>query len=361
VAAAPAPRAVHQLLGAFHLGDAVGNEALTIRRLLRQAGFASEILAGWRDPGAADVRPLPAFAEVDSPQTVWLYHFSPGSPATRAALSAGGRIALAYHNVTPARWFVGWSREMARLALQAPAELRALAPRSTVALAKSEFSRRDLEAAGFRATAVLPFLHDTQPPPTPAPVLRRMYADGRINLLCVGRLAPNKRIERVLAALAVLQRGLLPPTRLLVVGDRSLGAYVRALESRSRELRLKEVAFLGHLEPDELAACYRLAHVLVSLSGHEGYGVPLVEAMLAEVPVLASDAGAVAETLAGAGLLVPEDASAEVVAALVARLVEDATLRASVLEGQRRVAAGIRAADGQTLLLAALAPALEAA
>ena len=360
MAAAQPPRAVHQLTGAFHLGDAVGNEALVIRRHLREAGFESEIFAGWRDPRAADVRPLRAMAAVDSPQAVWLYHFSPGSPASGAALAAAGRLALAYHNVTPARWFLGWSEELARLALQAPAELRALAPRATVALAKSEFSRRDLDAAGFPRSAVLPFLHDPEPPPLPAPVLRGMYADGRTNLVCVGRLAPNKRIERVLAAFAVLQR-LLPRARLLIVGDRSLGAYVRALERRARDLRLREVVFLGHVEPDELLACYQLARVFVSLSAHEGYGVPLVEAMRAEVPVLACDAGAVAETLAGAGLLVPEDTGAEAVAALLARLVEDQALRAAVLEGQRRVVATLRAADGRAQLLSALAPALEAA
>ena len=361
MAALPGPRGVHQLLGAFHLGDAVGNEALTIRRLLRQAGFASDIFAGWREPRAADVRPLRAMGAVDSPQTVWLYHFSPGSPATDAALSAAGRIVLAYHNVTPARWFLGWSPEMARLALRAPAELRALAGRGAVALAKSEFSRRDLDAAGFRASAVLPFLHDPHPPEAPSPLLRGMYADGRANLLCVGRLAPNKRIERVLAAFAVLQRGLLPHSRLLIVGERSLGPYVHALERRARQLRLREVVFLGHVEPDELAACYQLARVFVSLSAHEGYGVPLVEAMMAGVPVIACDAGAVAETLAGAGLLLPEDAGAELVAALVSRVAEDAALRAAVLEGQRRVAERMRTADPQALLLSALAPALEAA
>src|SRR5512143_3724160 len=219
-------RAVHQLLGALHAGDAVGNEALTIRRHLLAAGLESEIVAGRADaPLVGEARPLRELRALDGPETAWLYHFSPGSPATAAALALEGRLVLAYHNVTPARFFLGWSDELVRLALCAEGELRALSSRTALALAKSRFSLRDLERSGFARCGVLPFVHEPGERPPASPVLRRLYGDGRTNLLSVGRLAPNKRIEELLSAFAVLQRHFVPHSRLLVVGSRTLEGY----------------------------------------------------------------------------------------------------------------------------------------
>jgi glycosyltransferase involved in cell wall biosynthesis len=354
-------RAVHQLLGALHVADAVGNEARAIREHLRSAGFSSEILAGRVDAAlAGDARPLRDSAVLDGPATAWLYHFSPGSPATDVALGVCGPLALAYHNVTPARYFAGWSSELASLALRAGPELRALAGRTRIALAKSVFSRCDLDEAGFGLTGVLPFVHTFDCAPPPSPVLRRLFDDGRTNVLSVGRLVPNKRLEDVLAAFAVLQHGPLPHSRLLLAGSRALERYALALEQRARELRLSHVVFLGPVDESELRTCYALADVYLSLSEHEGYGVPLVEAVLAGVPVLARDAGAVAETLQGAGVLVREPSPA-LVAALVERLARDGALRASVLAAQQRVAKRLRSTDFPALLLEALAPVLGAA
>jgi glycosyltransferase involved in cell wall biosynthesis len=353
------PRRVHQLLGALHGGDAVGAEALAIRSHLRGTGFASEILAGRVDVAlGSEARALREAAALDGPDTAWLYHFSPGSPATEVALGVTGPLVLVYHNVTPASCFAGWSRESVRLALCAGAELRALAGKAALAFAKSRFSRGDLDEAGFARAGVLPFVHDLAAGPRASPVLRRLFGDGRVNLLSVGRLAPNKRVEDLLTVFAVLQRGALPHSRLLLPGSRSLEGYALALERRARELRLRDVVFLGPVDAGELRACYALAAAYVSLSEHEGYGVPLVEAMLAGVPVVARDAGAVAETLDGAGLLL-RDAAAPLVAAVVERVVRDSGLRASVLAGQQRVAQRIRATDFRARLLSALGPVLE--
>ena len=168
------PRAVHQVLGALHPGDAVGNEALVIRRHLRAAGHSSDIFAGWTDPRLDDeARPLREFEAADGPATVCLYHFSPGSPAGRAALAAAGRLVLVYHNVTPSRFFAGWSDGAARLAARAKGELGELAPRTALALAKSTFSLGDLEAAGFPRVGRLPYVHDAGRPGPASAVSRR--------------------------------------------------------------------------------------------------------------------------------------------------------------------------------------------
>ncbi len=353
-------RCAHQVLGALHSGDAVGREALAVRAHLRAAGYESDIFAGFVDPClGTEARPLREHSREDGKGAAWIYHFSPGSPAGQVAIHARGALAVVYHNVTPARFFVGWSDESARLAAQADGELRQLAGRARIGLAKSAFSRRDLEAAGFAETAVMPFVHEPSPPPARSPVFERLCADGRRHVLAVGRLAPNKRLEGVVRAFALLQRGSVPRSRLLVVGDDGLRAYAEALRDLARSLRVRDVVFCGRVDEDELQSAYALADVLVSLSEHEGYGVPLVEAMLAGVPVVAYDAGAVAETLAGAGVLL-RDKTPDVVAAVVARVLEDETLRAAVLAKQERVAARVRATDYRAVVLEALAPVLEA-
>jgi glycosyltransferase involved in cell wall biosynthesis len=350
---------VHQVVGALHAGDAVGREALAVRGHLRARGLESEIFAGRVDEALGlEARTLREWAGDDGPGTTCLYHFSPGSPAGDLALSAAGRLAVVYHNVTPARFFAGWSDESARLAARAGRELRALARRAALGLAKSAFSLKDLEAAGFPRARVLPFVHDPGRRPAPSPVFRRLYADGRTHVLAVSRLAPNKRIEDLLRAFALLQRGPLPRSRLLVVGDRGLRAYAQALEALARSLGLRDVVFCGHVDEDELGAAYGLADVFVSLSEHEGYGVPLVEAMLAGVPVVAFDAGATAETMDGAGVLLG-DRRPELVAGVIESLVRDPGLRRDVLAGQERVAARVLATDYGALVASALAPVLE--
>lgn len=352
-------RAVHQLVGALHPGDAVGNEALAIRRHLRAAGYSSEIFAGWADPRLDDeARPLRELEAADGPTAVCLYHFSPGSPAGRAALAAAGPLVLVYHNVTPGRFFAGWSGEAARLAARAQGELSELAPHTALALAKSTFSLGDLEAAGFPRVGRLAYVHGEGRPVRASAVFRRLYADGRTHVLFVGRLAPNKRVEDLLRAFAVLQGRMIPRSRLLLVGETGIASYVHALERLARDLRLQHVAFCGHVEESELRAAYELADVYVSLSEHEGYGVPLVEAMLAGVPVVARDAGAVAETLGGAGVLV-SDPRPDLVAGVVERVVRDPALRGPVLNGQEAVARRIRQTDFGALVREALAPVLE--
>ena len=151
---------------------------------------------------------------------------------------------------------------------------------------------------------------------------------------------------------------MIPHSRLLLVGGTGTGSYARALERLARDLRLQHVVFCGHVEEDELRTAYELADVFVSLSAHEGYGVPLVEAMLAGVPVVARDAGAVAETLGGAGVLVSHPRP-DLVAGVVERVVRDPALRGPVLKGQEAVARRIRETDFGALVKEALAPVLE--
>lgn len=357
----PAPRKVHQLLAAFHAGDAVGNEALAIQSHLRSAGYESEVFAAWADPRLAGrARRLEEYQEFSGPETVCLFHFAAGSPAGRLIYGVPDRLVVIYHNLTPARFFVGFSGELVRLCHQGRRELAAFAARTELGLGVSEFNRRELEAAGFRRTDVLPFVHDLASYQRPASaVTRRLLEDGRTNILFVGRVVPNKKLEDLLRVFAFYQRYLDARSRLLLVGDhRGQEPYLRRLTEMARELRLDEVVLAGHVEDDELLACYGSADVFLCLSEHEGYGVPLVEAMILGVPVAAYDAAAVRETLRGGGVLLQEKRP-EVVAELVHRLVRDRAFRKAVLGAQEQALAELRRTDFGALLRQRLAPVLE--
>jgi len=356
------PRRVHQLVAALSYGDAIGNEALAIQGHLRRAGFESDIFAERVHPRMAHLaRPLWEYGDVSSPETVCLFHFSIGSAAGRLIYHAPDRLVSIYHNITPADWFLGFHPHLAGLCHHGRRELAAFASRTELGLADSEFNRRELEAAGYRRTAVLPIVLDLDDCRRPAsPVARRLYDDGRVNVLFVGRIIPNKRIEDLIGVFALYQRHVEPRSRLLLVGDyRGHERYYDRLQERVRRLGADEVVFTGHVDDDDLRAYYSAGDVFLCLSEHEGYCVPLLEAMAFGLPVIAYDAGAVAETLRGGGILLREKRP-EVVAELLGRVGEDDALRTAVLRTQQRALAAVRAIDFSALLQERLAPVLVA-
>ena len=353
---------VHQLLAALSYGDAIGNEALAIRSHLRQAGYESDIFAEKVHPRMAHLaRPLWEYPQVSAPETVCVFHFSIGSAAGRLIYHAPDRLVSIYHNITPAHWFLGFHPHLAGLCHHGRRELMAFAPRTELALGDSEFNRKELEAAGYRRTGVLPIVQDLGSyRRVPSPVVRSLYADGRTNILFVGRIIPNKKIDDLIRVFAVYQRYVNPRSRLLLVGDhRGHERYYDRLVEMVRTLQLDEVVFSGHVDEDDLVAYYSLADLFLCLSEHEGYCVPLVEAMLFGVPVVAYDAGAVRETLRGGGVLLGEKRP-EVVAELLHRLATDPGLRGLVLESQVRAIEQVRQIDFGALLLERLRPVLEA-
>jgi L-malate glycosyltransferase len=250
---------------------------------------------------------------------------------------------LLHHNITPPEFFAGWDDEMARICRVGREELATLAGQCHLGLADSEFNRRELEGLGVARTGVLPICLDfARYRERPNQVLRRALDDGRTNLLFVGRLAPNKRPEDLIRLASCWKRFVSPEVRLVLVGKLPRRrAYFDALQAFAYEegLTPAEVVFCGHVAHDDLLAAYASARVFVSMSEHEGFGVPLVEAMLVRVPVLAYAAAAVPWTLGGAGVQFTGKRLGEV-AEIAHALATDEALRAAVLAAQdRRVAA----------------------
>jgi glycosyltransferase involved in cell wall biosynthesis len=330
---------INQWVPAAHRGDAIGDSARRVRDLLRQMGHASDLYALTIDePLIAEVRPFadPASRRGD----VTIFHFALPSPMTAAfAELRRGRV-LQYHNITPARFFAPYDPALFRLAALGRRELATLVARVDLAVGDSEYNRQELEAMGFARTGVLPIAVNTdritKAPPQPA--LEQILSDGLVNFLFVGRIAPNKRLEDHIRLAEHYKRYIDAFYRFIFVGRYDgvprYYAMLRALLDKY-EMLPDRFIFTGPVPDSELAAYYRSASVYISLSEHEGFCVPLVEAMAADVPVLAYGAGAVPDTLGGAGVqFAPKDL--EHAAELLGALAFDDDLRKHVIAGQRR-------------------------
>jgi glycosyltransferase involved in cell wall biosynthesis len=248
---------------------------------------------------------------------------------------------LLYHNVTPAFYFAPYDAGLFRLASHARAELKTLVGAVDLALGVSEFNRRELEAAGFAPTGVLPLAVDLSrvTATTRRPALEQVLTSGDlINFLFVGRIAPNKKIEDHIRLAEHFKRYVDAYYRFIFVGKQdAVPAYYATIRALMTEYRLlnERFVFTGPVPVEDLAVYYRHAAVYISMSEHEGFCAPLLEAMAAGVPVLAYSAAAVPETLGGAGVqFFPNDM--EYAAELLGLLTFDDDLRARVVEGQRR-------------------------
>ena len=287
-------------------GDAIGHEALGIQRVLRQAGYPSDIYVQTADPRLAslteDYRDL---IERSRPDNILIHHFSIGSKASRVAFALPDRMILVYHNITPPSYFIGVNAQLVQQCYSGRRELQAYAARCELALGDSEFNRQDLEHLGFPRTDVLPvvpsFEHlDVEP----NDMLAAEFDDDRTNILFVGRMIPNKRIDDLIRFFHAYRLKYNRHSRLLLVGAHSgFEEYVAALYDLIRTLNVPDVHLIGHVSNEELTSLYDVADLFLSASEHEGFCVPLVEAFYKRIPVIAYAATAVPDTMDGGGVL----------------------------------------------------------
>src|SRR6185312_8920799 len=296
-----------------------------------------------------DFRELVDFSH---PDHLLLHHFSLGSKASRTAFALPDRMALIYHNITPPEFFVGLHRSLSSECFRGRRELRAYASRCDLALGDSEFNRQDLDALGFPRTAVLPvvpgFAHlDRQP----NWLVARDFDDDWTNIVFVGRVIANKKIEDLISWFHAYHTIFNPRSRLLLVGAQSgFERYVASLHQLVGRLGSSHVHFIGHVSDEELVAFYETADLFLCASEHEGFCVPLVEAFYKEVPVLAYAATAVPSTMDGAGVLF-EDREPVHVAQLIDAIVSDAALQDRIVDGQLAAVGRLRAKDFAGTLL----------
>jgi L-malate glycosyltransferase len=331
---------VHQFVPMLHRYDAVGEHARKFRDLLVAAGVPSRIYTEIPDPVTeAETLPYLRYQADAVPGDVLVYQF-----ATRSVIAGwlAGRpepVVVNYHSVTPPEFFGPWNDRITRLQVGALSELALLAPRAALGVAVSRFDSDELRAAGCEQVEVIPVANVRVPPLDPDPSLveevRRARPGPGARWLSVGRLAPNKAHQRTIAALFVTRATTDPAAALTLVGSPTEPAYAAALARYATQLGLADaVDFVSGIDEERLAAHYRAAHVLVMLSEHEGFGVPLVEAMGQGVPIVAADAGAVREVVGDAATVLDATGPRRVAAA-VSQLLGDRAERSRLAEAGR--------------------------
>ncbi len=345
---------IDQLVPAFHRGDAIGDEAFELRRFFRARGFDSEIYCLDRDRELVEESRLFHDFPPPSARDLTLLHFALASPLTQALRTMPGKKAVLHHNITPPEFFADIDPEIARITAESRKELASLRDAVDLALADSEYNRRELEALGFRRTAVFPLFVDFARYEKPARgIVRSLVDDERTNILFVGRVAPNKRIEHLIKTVFYYKMFISPLVRLIIVGKTgTFPKYYEACARMADEFYLKpeEVQFRGHIPDEEMCALYREADVFLSLSEHEGFCLPLVESMIFDLPVVALASSAVPFTLGEAGILL-ERWHPEETAELVDIVARDTPLRARLVEAGRRQLARFKGFPRESFLM----------
>lgn len=331
-------KAIHQLVAGFSKGDAISNEALQMRTIFRNWGFTSEIYSETSrilPELRKTVRDVSVCRESLSPDDLVILHLSIGSMVNMLFKELNCKKALLYHNITPPEQLKVLQPQSARNAELGLQQARMLTQTAQINMADSQFNADELVNFGFNDVKILPLILDFNElnRKTDRKTVRK-YSDGLKNILFVGRCVPNKRIEDLIAAFYYYQSFTQPDSRFIHVGSfTGTESYHAFLLTLVHENGIRNTLMPGSVSQPELNAYFELADLFVCMSEHEGFCIPLLEAMHRGIPVMAYDAGAVAETMDGAGILFKEK-EFDQLGEMMGRITADDTFRKQIIDGQ---------------------------
>ena len=325
-----------QLLSGYADGDAISKEAYILNIAAQKLGMESYMFApvGRIAPDSTDVcEPLENFHSRSD--DIVIFHYAIDSPVTSIYKNANGRKIIRYHNITPHEFFDGFDDSVAESLRNARRELNNVVGDADEIWAVSQYNADELKVSGNQSVEVIPLFFDCKAEKEyqPDPAMTAILGGGLRNILFVGRVAPNKNIEDIIEAFAWIHHND-KHTRLLLAGSaRSCPRYYAMLKFWAGRLGLSNILFLDFLNHNQLAACYEAADLFVSTSKHEGFCLPLIEAMNYNVPVIAHETGGMPEALGESGVLY-KNLSAPLLAELINRVATDAELRNNILNSQ---------------------------
>ncbi len=335
--------AIHQALPHFAYGDAIGNQVLELRRLIRALGLPSEIFAESWDPRLrAECLPYREYACARRPENLLILHYSTGSQLLEQVTHLPDRVVLYYHNITPPDFFYWVNGELAFELRDAQVRLESFANKMP-AFAASPYNADELRKLGFRVLGIAPYVLQLDQlaqglTSHGATQITQQYANVRMSdWLYVGRIVPNKCVHDLIKAFYYFHKWITPSSRLFLVGSPA-GAdeYARMLQQLIQELDLgRAVIWAGPASASEgLGAFYRLAKLYVSMSEHEGFCIPLLEAMHYDLPVMAFAATGVPLTLSGAGVALTAK-NYPMIAEIANEIISNPEFRMRLVERQR--------------------------
>lgn len=300
---------IHQVVVTLSYGDGVSNDALAIYNILKRNGFETDIYTFEVDPRVQcnDCKIIDEtvnFAEND----VIIYHLCTGTVINEWFSRWKGKKIVRYHNITPPEWFEGIDDACYQFCMEGLKEVQKMAACVEYCLPVSEFNLRDLEKMGYQCEMdVLPIIvpFDEYANHIANDIVKQYMNDGYTNVIFSGRIVPNKCQQDVMTAFAYYQKAYNQKSRLFLVGGYSEeNEFYKTLLKMRDELEVENVVFTNHVSKEELISYYKLSDVFLCMSEHEGFCIPLIEAMLFDIPIVAYNSTAIPETLGGGGVLV---------------------------------------------------------
>lgn len=328
-----------QIVASLNFGDAVGNDVRAIARALNEAGYATGIFTlaihpKIKDEGVYLINMLPELNEND----LIIYHYATADELADIIKEAPCKVVLRYHNVTPPAFFHGYNEGAEKVTREGLDEIADLKDAIDYGMVVSDFNKKDLIDMGYQCPiAVAPILipfKDYEQEPDKDVVTR--YSDGKTNIVFVGRIVPNKKFEDVIACFAAYKEKYDSTARLFLVGNyQETDLYYQYLQDVIKKCGVEDVIFPGHIAFNAILAYYKIADLFLCMSEHEGFCVPLVEAMFFETPIVAYASTAIPGTLGGSGVLV-ETKEPEAVAEKMHQVITDQACREEIIEKQKR-------------------------
>ena len=327
-----------QIMPTVSFGDAVSNDARAIGKVISEMGYktgiyASNISPKLNDPLVHKMSKLPSTGKND----IIIFNHSTGTELCYSLENIPGRKMMIYHNITPPHFFKLYSPSAKKLTEYGYEGTKYLSDKIEYAMADSAYNESELRRMGYTCPIdvrpiLIPF-DDYKKTPDPD-VLAKYSDDGYVNIVFVGRVAPNKKQEDVIAAFAYYKKHINPRSRLIIVGsDGGMESYSDRLKKYVSALMLDDVIFTGHISFPAILAYYKLADVFLCMSEHEGFCVPLLEAMCFEKPIIAYASSAIPDTLGGSGILLQEK-DPVFCACMIDRVVTDSALREALIARQ---------------------------
>lgn len=328
---------INQIVPSLSYGDAIGNEVLEIKTILNSWGYDSDIyVAHVHSKLNCMAKNYKKYKKISSPNNILIFHFAIGSEVSKFVRSLPDKKIIIYHNITPSIFFEEFDDNNAHLAKCGREELAMLPETTELALGVSEYNRKELVRFGFKKTGVLPIILDfekyDQEPDTG--ILNR-FSDKSTNFIFVGRITPNKKQTDIIKIFYYYKNYIDSNSRLFLVGPcQETDNYYYYVKKLIESLDLEGVYITGSVNFRELLAYYKLSHIFISMSEHEGFCVPLLECMHFNIPIIAYNSSAIPYTLNGAGILVNKKNYDEI-AEMANIVINNKSLREKIIKKQR--------------------------
>ncbi|MEA2019424.1 MAG: glycosyltransferase [Campylobacterota bacterium] len=328
-------KTIHQFTPSMEIGDSVSNGVLYIQKLLKELGFVSEIYVLRRDLNINFKHNIHHISEYkpDSNNTLF-YHHSIGHDEHDNIMSFEDKKVMIYHNITPAHFFKN-SKYVQGLCNQGRDQLASSSQYFIASFGDSDYNCDELRYHNYPNPMTLTLLLDFEKQDKYEPNQKLIQKHHKTyNIIFVGRVVSNKVQHQLIdVAFALKNRGI-KNFKIHIVGGASEPKYMKFLKEYRDNLNLqKEINITGKVSDEDLVAYYHCAELYLSLSEHEGFGMPLVEAMKYDIPVFAFNAGGTATTIPKEGLL--EKKSPSFIAEQIIKLQKDPYFRVNLIKKQK--------------------------